>query len=509
MSLAHKTCTVAKFSPIPKLVLLLFVSLVCALSTEPAFAQTSDVADSFSFFDVAQPQGPVTAAYLRMHQPLYLLSLCRQVKAGALSPQKVEGLVGGRSVLAAILAMDLDALYRKLTEPPVAGAARSTKSLWQQILTNGETAPLPRLEPLEAVTFRGVRPADFLSQVIRVTALADGALQARLASDSPFQILSMESNKGVIVDTPLSPDRSILTRLGGSDTFLSPEVSRTQAPWVVPVVAGQDVEITVALPAGTRLPALGVSSTMSFGDPGQNLWSQDDRLLAEPAVPLSNDIYISVNTPKHWFDVPEAPFFNQNFPLTFTIPLTLSTPFPAVTVKGTVQLLSMPPGVSMPTYNFTLQPQGSVNLTLLVAIDRMSQTWHQRNISQPFSIKVSYQTVPAFAANAAIVNFHFTIYDSTQSWFAKGNAGGVNCEQSVLLYSDGTLSRSGDCDNRNFFNAKVVSEGTLVLPKVVSDVYFMGFFSQDFKFSSVSWAYGQTNYVFIRSQPLIMSWTKF
>ena len=85
----------------------------------------------------------------------------------------------------------------------------------------------------------------------------------------------------------------------------------------------------------------------------------------------------------------------------------------------------------------------------------------------------------------------------------------VNCTQGLSLYSDGTLIRSGNCDNQNAYTAKIVSEGFLGGQNVVKDFYSMGWFDQDFKSSQISWSYGQTNYLSLIKQPLIMSWTKY
>src|SRR5437879_5657090 len=114
---------------------LFFVPVLASILSIPCnvFAQTSPVIDSYTFFGVGQPAGPVTPSHLRMHQPLYLLDLCRQVKAGRLGRQSVAPLVGGDMILSALLAMDLDSLYARLT----AAQELSTvplRSLWQRIL---------------------------------------------------------------------------------------------------------------------------------------------------------------------------------------------------------------------------------------------------------------------------------------------------------------------------------------------------------------------------------------
>ena len=69
--------------------------------------------------------------------------------------------------------------------------------------------------------------------------------------------------------------------------------------------------------------------------------------------------------------------------------------------------------------------------------------------------------------------------------------------------------RTGECSNQNAYTAKILSEGTLVFPKIVYDFYSMGWPSDDYKSSTVFVPYFQTNYVYVRAQPLTMSWTKY
>jgi hypothetical protein len=471
--------------------------------------------DTFTFFGVGQPQGPVTGGYLRMHHPLFLLDQCRQLKAGRLDRQKVEGFVG-HNALDALLGMDLDALSQNLTAqltgPHDPAQSPNPNSLWYQILTNGGTAPPPRPDLPGMLDFQAVKTRDFPQQTLHVTSPADGLLEARLPSDSPFQILSMQSYEGVLLESPGVPVRlDAALNLGlQSRNSLSREMARTQAPWMVPVRAGQDIDVTIGLPAGSAIPEGGISSLLTLEDPSRGLWHEDLAIQAQPALPPDNNIFISVATPNHSFYFPQLPG-NPNVPFSFLIPLTLSTPYPAVKVQGIVKPLSLPQGVSISpsSSSFTLYPQGTLTLWLTVSIDRSSQTWLTSNVVQSFSIKISYQTVPAYSASSDVESFVFTMIPWSQSWSAKGSSGGVNCEQWVVLFADGTLSRSGDCDNRNAYTAKVVSEGALAVPKVVYDFYSMGWFDQDFKSSTVSWSYGQANYVWLRNQPLIMSWTKY
>ena len=121
---------------------------------------------------------------------------------------------------------------------------------------------------------------------------------------------------------------------------------------------------------------------------------------------------------------------------------------------------------------------------------------------------MSYHTVPVAAAGSQAVNFHFTMYPSSQVWSAQGNAGGVDCDQNLTLFSSGLLDREGSCSNMNFFNAKIVEDIFLGIKKVSSDVYFLGFFNSQAHFFSITDPYFQTNYVLLESQPMLVSWTK-
>jgi hypothetical protein len=477
-------------------------------------AGTDPANDSFTFFAVAEPQGTATAGHLRMRQPLYLLDLCRQVKTGSLNRERVETLVGGPAALDALLAMDLDAIFETLTSPTPAGAVRSQRSAWYQILTNLETAPLPPLEPREPLDFYEVSPRDSKAELLQVTSPADGTIEARLPTDSPFRILSMLSYDGVIVDP--TPVRSARRRpvsgrpsTEGPWPYRSPEMLRVQPPWVLPVEAGQDVDILVGLPVGAALPPDGISSTITLADPVQGLWRQDVPILAK-GVPGDDNIDIRIDVPRHRIDVVSEPSYNPNVPRQVVVPLSVSQPYPQVAVKGTVQPLALPQGVTMQSLAFTLFPQQVQDVSFILSIDRQSTAWLVQSVPRNFSIKVSYQTLTKpVSSRSETVDFFFVVHPGSQSWYAKGQAGGVQCAQSLVLYSDGTLSRSGWCDNRNAFDAKVVSEGTLVLPKAVSDVYFMGWFDgPELKSSTITSFYFQNNYLFVRSQPLLMSWTR-
>lgn len=490
-------------------------------AADPLGAPADDPAgDSFGIFGVARPQGPITASYLRMHHPLYLLDLCRQVNAGALDRARVAALVGGRGTLDALLRRDLDALSEKLMQS-VPGAAPPTRSLWDRILTDDGAAPPPPPDVPEALDFGDVGRGDAPQRVLRVTAPSDGSLEVGLPADSPFQILSMRTYTGLIVEVPAVQGRRRVRPLDEvapraraemkvSQTPRAPELARQQAPWVLPAQAGQDVDILLGLPESPAVPPGGaISSTLTVGAPVQGVWRQEVPLLANSA--LKGDIKIAIGMPEPLIDRVIEYAYNPNVPFTFLVPFFVSNPNPPQAVKGTVQPLSFPPGVSMSNVNFTLQPQQTLDVSFIVAVDRYSQTWQDMESPQNFSVKVSYQTTSIpLASRSETANFVFTLHPATQSWYASGKAGGVQCAQDLVLYADGTVSRFGWCDNRNFYNAKVIAEGALVLPKVVYDVYLMGFFDgPQFRSSSFNSSYFKNNYVWVRYQPFWMSWWKY
>jgi len=475
------------------------LSVLLLTVTGPAAGQEGD---RFTFYGVARSRGPVTPSELRMHHPLRLLDLCRKVKAGALDRQQVEPLVGGRGILDALLAMDLDVLYLKLTGPATVGVPRSQYSAWHQILTDGETAPVPPPDPAAPLDFGDLATGDTHTRALRVTALADGMVEARIPTDSPFQVLSMTAQDGVILEQPkrahVKPVRAA-------------EVARQQPPWQLPVQAGQDVDIVVGLPVGAAVPPEGnISSVITVADALQGAWQQNVPILANPAV--KGDIRITVATPEPFLDLVGDAYYNQYTPpYTFVVPFLVSYPNPAVTVQGTVQPLSLPAGVSMPTFSFFLGPNQTRDLSFTMSIDRSSTAFVDTEVLRQFSVRVSYKTLAApFASRTETLNLAFVMYPASQSWSVSGKVGGVECAEWVLLLGTGETTRSGWCDNRNAYTAKVLADGTLVLPKVVYDIFSMGWFDGPvFSSSTVTIPYLQQHYVFVRQQPLLVAWTKF
>jgi hypothetical protein len=244
-----------------------------------------------------------------------------------------------------------------------------------------------------------------------VTVASDGSLEALLPAGSPFQVVSMKSYGGVIVEAPAVPrdhvhpggHRSpVAARLPAVGAPLgleapqpsrAPEVAREQPPWVLPVQAGQDVDIEVGLPVGpVAEPGGFISSTITVGSPLQGLWRQDVPLLANLA--LKGDIKIAVDVPEPLIDRVTEYSYNPSVPFTFVVPCFVSKPSPPQEVKGTIQPVALPPGVSMPAVNFTLQPQQKANASFTLSVDRSSSTWFDDETPYFFTIKVAYQTRP-------------------------------------------------------------------------------------------------------------------
>ena len=270
------------------------------------------------------------------------------------------------------------------------------------------------------------------------------------------------------------------------------------------------MDIVVGLPVGAAVPPGGdISSVITVADSLQGAWQQNVPILANPAV--KGDIRITVATPEPFLDPVADAYYNPNVPYTFVVPLLVSYPNPAVTVQGTVQPLSLPAGVSMPTFSFFLGPNQTRDLSFTMSIDRSSTAYVDQEVLRQFSVRVSYKTLAApFASRTETLNLAFVMHPASQSWSASAKVGGVECEESVFLLGTGETTRSGWCDNRNAYTAKVLADGTLVLPKVVYDIFSMGWFDGPvFSSSTVTIPYFQQHYLFVREQPFLVGWTKF
>jgi hypothetical protein len=439
-----------------------------------------------------------------MRQPLYLLDLCRQVKAGTLGRQQVAPLVGGDVVLEELLNRDLDALYDALTAPQDVNSPPSG-SLWSQILTNRGAAPPPRLDLPATLSFDNVKPLDVPSQVVRVTAPADGSLQVWLPTDSPFRVLSMRSHDGLILQMPRERRDPAYAKVKTENSLRS-RFARDQEPWVVPVEAGQDVEIEIGLPAGTPVPPGGLASEITFGDPSQSLWSQSMSLTAEPALPLDS-LYVYVDFPKSGFTVIKPPSYVPGYKQAFLVPLTLANPSPPAMVKGTVKLLSGPQGLSMPDRSFTLGPNSTLNLVLTLYVASGSPAWSAEYAGQPFRLQVSYHTVPLFASGTTTPSYgHFVLYPGSKHWFAKGNAGPIDCQQDLTLFSTGTLAFSSTCGNYNIFPGKAQVFISLGATQVGATAFGLAPYERQFVNWSVSSSIYQTKFTFWQAQPMVMTW---
>jgi hypothetical protein len=200
------------------------------------------------------------------------------------------------------------------------------------------------------------------------------------------------------------------------------------------------------------------------------------------------------------------PFYNPAIPRTVQVPLFASDA--PVAVQGTVQPVSLPTGVSMAPSSFILQPGQTANISFTISIDRNSLAWIQNEVVRDFSVVVTYQTIgiPP-ASRSEQLDFDFTVHSGIQSWLAYGSGLGVNCKEDLTIYSDGTVIRSGRCEDFNAFHAKVFGDGFLAQRYVVNEVYFLGWFNQDTYYYK-NWVSDiQTDYLYVRGLPLKMIWT--
>jgi hypothetical protein len=488
------------YPSLSRLFRLLFPLLGTAAS---ALAQPGSDSDEFSFFAVAQPEGPAAASYLRLHHSLHLLDLCRQVKAGTLDRTQVEPLVGGAPVLEELLQRDLDSLYDALTAPQDVNSAPGA-SLWSQILTQRGAALPPPPELPAVVAFDEVRPLDVPSEVIRVTAPADGTVEVSLPTDSPFRILSMQSYDGLILQLPRTRGAPGYAKVK-TESSLRTRFARDQAPWEVPVQAGQDVDVEIGLPAGTALPPEGVESSVTFHD-GSGSWSSNVSLTAEPALPLDT-LYVYADYQKTAFAVIKPPSYVPGYKQPFLVPLTLANPYPPATVKGTVKLLSGPQGLSMPDRNFNLGPNGSIQLFLTLFVESGTPAWLAEYVLQAFRLQISYHTVPLFAAGTTKPNYgSFVLYPGSKHWSAKGNAGPIDCNQDLALYSTGTLFFSSTCGNYNIFPGKAQVFISLGATQVGATAFSLSPYEREFTNWSISSPSYQTQFTFWQAQPMVVTW---
>src|SRR5262249_19449524 len=283
----------------------------------------------------------------------------------------------------------------------------------------------------------------------------------------PIQVLSMTAQDGVVLELPLV-NRRIARPFGHVKDSRAPEVARQQPPWQLPVRAGQDVDVVVGLPVGGVVrPGVPRSPVLTVGGPALGAWRQDVALPINPI--LKGDIRVTVATPEPFLDPVADAFFNQNIPYTFTVPLLVSYPVPAVNVQGTIIPLSLPPGVSMPSFSFFLGPNQTADLSFTMSIDRFSTSYVDQEVLRQFSMRVSYKTLsPPFASRTEDLNLAFMLHQASQSWSESGKVQGVECTESFFLIgSTGETTRSGYCNNQNAYTAKVVADGTLANLKVV------------------------------------------
>ncbi len=85
----------------------------------------------------------------------------------------------------------------------------------------------------------------------------------------------------------------------------------------------------------------------------------------------------------------------------------------------------------------------------------------------------------------------------------------MNCEQDVFVYSTGWTVRTGLCDNMNAYSANVTAKGTLASSVIIQAYYPLGWFDTKlWNGGAFASAYFQSNYVYVRGQPLLVEWNK-
>ena len=502
---------------------LLTSALLC--SSLQTSAQAPGESDAIAVSAVTQPGAVPTGSYYRMRHSLYLLDLCRKVKAGTKERDEVAPLVGGNGVLDALLGMDLDALYQQLSGPRNADpASPSNASLWSLILTRGGGAPPIPSELPESVDFGGVQPRDSPAQSIRVTAAFDGFLQAAVPTDGPFRILAMATYDGTAVRVRRAPESHETERAESPMTTYdetavrvrrapgppvteraqSLEVishSRSQAPWSVPVQAGQDVDVVIGLPVGTKIPQGGLTSTLTIGDTTGAV-QQDVRLLAQQVL-TADYIYVGVDLfHKLWICCTAfVPSFGQ---VSVPVNLEVANNWNNVDVKGVVKLVSGPPGLTMTNHSFTIKAGGQLTVPLTLYVTAGTQAANTWFVQQPFHLQVSWQSVFFGYAGQTTKNVNLTVYPDSKSWYAVGK-GVMECEHSMVLYKFGDLIVDATCENNNIFSGKASVDFWLGAKKGFPyDMGTIARFSKQSTHFTVAWWY--PTYTFWITQPMTVTW---
>lgn len=487
-----------------RLIACLFIMSIFAAACSGVPCNAQEEQDALTFYGQGQPLGPVTPVYLRHYQPMYLLDLVRRVKRGELDRQKVEPIVG-HNAFEALLAKDLDALYQTLTAPPPdPGTGDPQPTRWSLILNNAGTDPPPAADAPTALDFHRIQPGATARRVLYLTVPADGVAEASLPDGSPFRIRAMRTYDGWVQGPTVN-------ETGSRDTVQWTQrnraQSRTRAPWVLPVNAGDDVDVELDLPVdSSALPGDDISDTITIADTLSDQWQANVLVKGTVAPCVECDVKLTIDAPQPSFDVVSEPAYNPLIPRTVLVPLFASNAVPPVAVQGTIQSESLPPGVSLSASNFTVQPGQTADISFVISIDRQSLAWLAQEVQQNFSIRVNYHSAVS-GTRSEVIDFDFTVHRGSQSWFAKGSGLGVNCRESVVVYSDGETTRDGICEDFNLYHAKVFADGFLAQTKIINDAYFLGWENQDFRWFSTNIPAFKTNYLYVRGQPLLMLWT--
>jgi len=484
--------------------------LASTVAAYAASAQTQSGADPVTQYSLTQGGAGASGAYLRMHQPLFVLDLVRQVRSGAMDRSTVAAIVGGTGILDGLLGIDLDALYATLTRPQ--DLRSRPASLWQQIVTKGGTsAPLMPDAPSDA-DLGDLVPGEARSHLVVVTAAADGTVQAALPFRSPFRILSMHAYDGQIVSAPpVDPAVGVPAAAGAvpadSSTFLMPATSRTRAPWTIAAQAGQDIAVEIGVPAAPSPGPGDVSSSINIGSVVGG-WSRTIDLIAHvnPLPSIDGGMYIYLSQPLGTINVIRPPSYTPGVKIPFTLPLTLTCCFPSVDASGTISLTSGPAGVSMTPVNFSIGAGQTTVVPLTIEIDTLGPAWFAADyVGQPFTISLAYHSVPLAAAGTGSgkVQKTFTLYPGSKNWSSSGNAGPINCQEDVSLFSNGSIAISSTCGNYNIFPGKAIVDLFLGQSKVFSTAYGLNPYERQYASLSYNSATYQTNFLTWIAQAMI------
>jgi hypothetical protein len=156
--------------------------------------------------------------------------------------------------------------------------------------------------------------------------------------------------------------------------------------------------------------------------------------------------------------------------------------------------------------NFSIAAGQTITIPLTIELDTLGSAWFSPDyMAQGFAVSLVYRSVPLAAAGfgSGIVSKTFTLYPGSKNWSSKGNAGPMDCQEDVSLFSSGTIAISSTCGNYNIFPGKSAVDLFLGQAKVFSTAYSLNPYERQFATLSYTSQSYQANFLTWIAQPLM------